>query len=113
MSRRDKLASLRIPTAHVHGNMHTGSPRIDQLGMYLHNISNLDGFMEANTADIHGGTRIATPPCGTDIPRLVHPLHDRPTVHLPINIHVCRCGEESQGDFSNLFSRSCHGISSK
>src|SRR5208337_527568 len=101
MSRRDKLTSLRIATAHLHRNMHAGSPRIYQLGMHFHNIPNLDGFMEANTADIHRGTRIPTPACGTDIPRLVNPLHYRPTVNLSIDTYVGRCGEESQGDFSN------------
>src|SRR5208337_4561419 len=64
LSRRDKLTSLRIATAYLHRNMHAGSPRIDQLGMHFHNIPNLDGFMEANTADIHRGTRIPTPACG-------------------------------------------------
>src|SRR5271166_1767206 len=109
MSRWDKLTSFRIATTHVHRNVHAGSPRIDQLSMHFHKIPNLDGFMEANTTDIHRGTRIPTPPCGTDITRLVHPLHDRPTVDLPIDIYVGRCGEESQGDFSNPFRRSCHG----
>ena len=109
MSRRDELPILRIATAHIHRNMHAGSPRIDQLSMHLHNIPNMYGFIEANAADIHSGTWIPTPPCGTDIPRFIHPFHYRPTVDLPIDVYVGRCGEESQGDFSNPFRRYCHG----